>query len=116
MFVPFAVQSFVLPRLRVVFFIATLSDSLFSCFCSFFLVPFSFSSYRFLCFNRQIGLPGQRPVIAVGIRALIHLSAVKDGKTGPAMNPMIATAWVRMNSDMYARLWSISRDCWILAS
>ncbi|CAM9865246.1 unnamed protein product [Ascophyllum nodosum] len=41
----------------------------------------------------QIGLPGQRPIIATGIRALIHLSAVKDGKTGPAMNPMIATAW-----------------------
>ncbi|CAN0573673.1 unnamed protein product, partial [Laminaria digitata] len=43
----------------------------------------------------QIGLPAQRPVIATGIRALIHLSAVKGGKTGPAMNPMIATAWVR---------------------
>lgn len=46
-------------------------------------------------FPSQIGLPGQRPVIATGIRALIHLSAVKGGKTGPAMNPMIATAWVR---------------------
>lgn len=34
-------------------------------------------------------------MIATGIRALIHLSAVKGGKTGPAMNPMIATAWVR---------------------
>ncbi|CAN0078831.1 unnamed protein product, partial [Hapterophycus canaliculatus] len=41
----------------------------------------------------QIGLPAQRPVIATGIRALIHLSAAKGGLTGPAMNPMIATAW-----------------------
>ncbi|CAM9301920.1 unnamed protein product [Phaeothamnion confervicola] len=37
----------------------------------------------------QIGLPAQRPVIASGIRALIVLG----GKTGPAMNPMIAAAW-----------------------
>ncbi|CAN0389475.1 unnamed protein product [Pylaiella littoralis] len=48
----------------------------------------------------QIGLPGQRPVIATGIRALIHLSAVKGGKTGPAMNPMIATAWAVYDSSV----------------
>jgi glycerol uptake facilitator-like aquaporin len=38
----------------------------------------------------QFGLPAQRPIIAAGIRALIYYG----GKTGPAMNPMIAFAWV----------------------
>lgn len=37
-----------------------------------------------------VGLPGQRPIIAAGVRGLIILG----GKySGPAMNPMVAFAW-----------------------
>jgi hypothetical protein len=42
----------------------------------------------------QIGLPGQRPIIASGIRGLIY----HGYKTGPAMNPMIAFAWVSIDA------------------
>ncbi|CAM9341320.1 unnamed protein product [Choristocarpus tenellus] len=38
----------------------------------------------------QVGLPSQRVVIATAIRALIYYNA---GKSGPAMNPMIALSW-----------------------
>jgi len=37
----------------------------------------------------KVGLPGQRPIIAIGIRSLIYVGA----HTGPAMNPMIAFGW-----------------------
>ncbi|KAG5189246.1 aquaporin-like protein [Tribonema minus] len=49
----------------------------------------------------QIGLPAQRPIIAGGIRTLIYYG----GKTGPAMNPMIALSWA-----YYAAPASINMD------
>mmetsp|Transcript_9604 Transcript_9604/g.14447 ORF Transcript_9604/g.14447 Transcript_9604/m.14447 type:complete len:221 (-) Transcript_9604:55-717(-) len=49
----------------------------------------------------QVGLPGQRPIIASGIRSLIYYG----GKTGPAMNPMIAFSWA-----MYAAPESIDSN------
>mmetsp|Transcript_3661 Transcript_3661/g.5429 ORF Transcript_3661/g.5429 Transcript_3661/m.5429 type:complete len:226 (-) Transcript_3661:99-776(-) len=48
----------------------------------------------------QVGLPAQRPIIAVGIRALIYVGA----KTGPAMNPMIAFGWAWFTNTYFDRI------------
>ncbi|CAM9406025.1 unnamed protein product [Discosporangium mesarthrocarpum] len=50
----------------------------------------------------QIGLPSQRVIIATAIRALIYYNG---GKSGPAMNPMIAVSWA-----YYVDPSSINRD------
>mmetsp|Transcript_31103 Transcript_31103/g.41136 ORF Transcript_31103/g.41136 Transcript_31103/m.41136 type:complete len:231 (+) Transcript_31103:82-774(+) len=51
----------------------------------------------------QLGLPAQRPVIAIGIRALIYVGAT----TGPAMNPMIAFGWAWFGGSS-AEFWDVS--------
>ncbi|CAM9149470.1 unnamed protein product [Heterosigma akashiwo] len=51
----------------------------------------------------QLGLPAQRPVIAIGIRALIYVGAT----SGPAMNPMIAFGWAWFGGSS-AEFWDVA--------